>query len=226
MTLRTNNLYVACIDLTGKRCLVVGGGPVALEKIEGLLAAGAAVTVVAPDALVAVHTLAADGAIELVQREYESGDLDGCFLAIAATSTTPVNEAVHRDAEARSMLINVADVPHLCNFILPAIVREGPVAVAISTAGASPALAQRMKREAAEVFGAPYVELAALLEEVRSWAKGLLPTYQDRKEFFDSIVNGDPDPIALLRENRTSEVRRIIGAAQARAEQRFLGAAG
>ena len=103
------------------------------------------------------------------------------------------------DAERRAMLVNVVDVPPLCNFILPAIVRTGPLAVAISTAGASPALAKRMKREISELFGEAYADLAVMLNDVRGWAKATLPTYQDRKVFFESIVNGDPDPIALLR---------------------------
>src|SRR4029077_1566985 len=94
------------------------------------------------------------------------------------------------------------------------IVRTGPLAVAISTAGASPALAKRMKREIAEMFGEPYADLAVLLNDARGWAKGTLPTYQDRKEFFESIVNGDPDPIALLRGGRATEVRDLIAAAQ------------
>ena len=108
------------------------------------------------------------------------------------------------------MLVNVVDVPPLCNFILPAIVRTGPLAIAISTAGASPALAKRMKREIAEQFGEPYAVLAVLLNQVRGWAKATLPTYQDRKEFFEAIVNGDPDPVALLREGRPGEVQSLI----------------
>src|SRR6202012_3070626 len=97
----------------------------------------------------------------------------------------------YNDAEQKAMLVNVVDVPPLCNFILPAIVRTGPLAVAISTAGASPALAKRMKREISDMFGEPYADLAVLLNDVRGWAKGTLPTYQDRKQFFEGIVNGD-----------------------------------
>src|SRR5437667_11638184 len=100
------------------------------------------------------------------------------------------------------MLVNVVDVPPLCSFILPAIVRSGPLAIAISTSGASPALAKRMKREIAETYGEPYARLAVLLNDVRGWAKDTLPTYQDRKVFFESIVNGDPDPVELLRDGR------------------------
>ena len=104
------------------------------------------------------------------------------------------------------MLVNVVDVPPLCNFILPAIVRNGPLAIAISTPGASPALAKRMKREIAESFGEPYARLAVILNEARGWAKGTLPTYQDRKEFFEGIVNGDPDPVELIKAGREDEV--------------------
>jgi siroheme synthase-like protein len=132
-----------------------------------------------------------------------------------------VNIAVYEDAERRAMLVNVVDVPPLCNFILPAIVRTGPLAIAISTAGASPALAKRMKREIAAQFGEPYSQLAILLNEARGWAKGTLPTYQDRKAFFEGIVNGDPDPVALLRQGREGEVRELIASAQSEHERQL-----
>jgi precorrin-2 dehydrogenase / sirohydrochlorin ferrochelatase len=108
----------------------------------------------------------------------------------------------------------VVDVPPLCNFILPAIVRTGPLAIAISTAGASPALAKRMKAEVSELFGEEYAQLAIMLNDVRGWAKGTLATYQDRKAFFESIVNGEPDPIELLRDGDADGVRGLIEAAQ------------
>lgn len=211
-----NNLYIACLDLTGKPCLVVGAGSVGVEKAEGLLAAGAAVTVVAPEGSPAMERLAGDGAIAWKKRRYQPSDLDGTFLVIAATSDTQINTSVHGDAEERRLLVNVADVPRLCNFILPAIVREGPIAIAVSTNGASPALAQRMKREAAATFDGSYAALANLLEEARPWAKQTLPTYQDRKAFFDDIVNGDPDPIELLRRGGSARVRDLINQAMQR----------
>jgi siroheme synthase-like protein len=207
-------LYIACLRLSGRSCLVVGGGEVALEKVEGLLACDAAVTVIAPEATDAVRELAEEGSIDWERRAYAAGDLDGRFMAIAATNDTDVNIAVYDEAERRAMLVNVVDVPPLCNFILPAIVRTGPLAIAISTAGASPALAKRMKREIAESFGEPYARLAVLLNDARGWAKGTLPTYQDRKVFFESIVNGDPDPVELLRSGDEQAVRELIAAAQ------------
>jgi siroheme synthase-like protein len=211
--------YIACLKLKNRRCLVVGGGEVGLEKVEGLLACDGQVTLVAPDAVPELQQLAEEGSITWIQREYQSADLDGHLIAIAATDDTDVNIAVFDDAEARSMLVNVCDVPPLCNFILPAIVRTGPLAVAISTAGSSPALAKRMKREIAETFGEPYADLAILLNDARGWAKATLPTYQERKDFFESIVNGDPDPIELLRAGNAAAVQDLIAAAQRSVEQ-------
>jgi siroheme synthase-like protein len=207
--------YIACLRLDGRRCVVVGGGDVGLEKVEGLLACGGHVTVIAPSAHESLRELAREGSIRWEQRAYAgAADLAGVFLVIAATDDTDVNIAVFEDAERRAMLVNVVDVPPLCNFILPAIVRNGPLAIAISTAGASPALAKRMKREIAAQFGEPYARLAVLLNEVRGWAKATLPTYQDRKEFFEGIVGGDPDPVELLREGNEGAVRELIARAQ------------
>ena len=206
--------YIACLKLTGRRCVVVGGGEIGVEKVEGLLACDGRVVLIAPEAEPALRKLASEGSIEWIRREYETGDLEATFIAIAATNDTDVNIAVYEDAERRAMLVNVVDVPPLCNFILPAIVRTGPLAIAISTAGASPALAKRIKRQIADEFGEPYARLAVLLNEVRGWAKGTLPTYQDRKQFFEGIVNGDPDPIELLRRGDEAAVRDLIAAAQ------------
>jgi siroheme synthase-like protein len=207
--------YIACLRLKGRRCVVVGGGEVGLEKVEGLLACDADVTLIAPEAHPELVQLALEGSIRWERREYGgAADLEAALIAIAATDDTDLNIRVFEDAEERAMLVNVVDVPPLCNFILPAIVRTGPLAVAISTAGASPALAKRMKREIAELFGEPYANLAILLNEARGWAKGTLPTYQDRKEFFESIVNGEPDPIELLRAGDVDGVRDLIADAQ------------
>jgi precorrin-2 dehydrogenase/sirohydrochlorin ferrochelatase len=203
--------------LGGRACLVVGGGPVALEKVEGLLACDADVTVVAPDAVPEIQGLSDQGRISWLNRTYESSDVDGSRLVVAATSNTELDRRVHSDAEERGVFVNVADVPELCTFILPAIVRNGPLAIAISTAGASPALAQRIKREVAEQFGSEYARLAGMLDEVRDWAKATLPTYRDRKEFFDGIVNGTPDPIELLRVGDEAAVRSLISTAQEKA---------
>jgi precorrin-2 dehydrogenase / sirohydrochlorin ferrochelatase len=206
--------YIACLKLAGRKCLVVGGGDIGLEKVEGLLACDGEVVLVAPDAIEPLQKLAEEGSIAWERREYTPADLEGTFMVIAATSDTDVNIGIYDDAEKRAMLVNVVDVPPLCNFILPAIIRTGPLAIAISTAGASPALAKRIRNQIADEYGEPYANLAVMLNEVRGWAKGTLPTYQDRKEFFESIVNGDPDPVELLRTGNEAAVRDLIAAAQ------------
>jgi siroheme synthase-like protein len=207
--------YIACLKLSGRRCVVVGGGEIGLEKVEGLLACDADVTLIAPEAGAELEALAAEGSIRWERRAYTGeSDLEGVFLVIACTNDTDVNIAVYDDAERRAMLVNVVDVPPLCNFILPAILRTGPLAIAISTAGASPALAKRMKAEVAELFGEEYAQLAIMLNDVRGWAKGTLASYQDRKAFFEGIVNGEPDPIALLRAGDAQAVRDLIEAAR------------
>ena len=207
--------YIACLRLKGRRCLVVGGGDIGLEKVEGILTCSGDVTLVAPEAHPALREYAEEGSIRWEQRGYAGPqDLEGAFLAIAASNDSEVNIRVFEDAEARAMLVNVVDVPPLCNFILPAIVRSGPLAIAISTAGASPALAKRMKREIGELFGEDYARLAVILNHSRGWAKATLPTYGDRKEFFEGIVNGDPDPVELIRAGREDEVLALIEAAK------------
>jgi siroheme synthase-like protein len=208
-------LYVACLKLKGRRCVVIGGGEIGLGKVEGLLACEADVTLIAPDAVAPLQEYARERSIAWAPRTYSGvQDLDGAFLAIAATNHTGLNIRVFEDAERRAMLVNVVDVPPLCNFILPAIVRTGPLAIAISTAGASPALAKRMAREIREQFGEPYARLAVMLGELRGWAKDTLPTYQSRKAFFESIVGADPDPIELLRKGQEEAVRALIADAQ------------
>jgi siroheme synthase-like protein len=179
-----------------------------------VLACDGQVVLIAPRAVPELEELAREGSIQWIRREYETPDLDRTFIAIAATEDTDVNIRVYEDAERRAMLVNIVDVPPLCNFILPAIVRTGPLAIAISTAGASPALAKRIKAQVADEYGEPYARLAVLLNDVRGWAKGTLPTYQDRKAFFEGIVNGEPDPIALLREGDEAAVLDLIAAAQ------------
>jgi precorrin-2 dehydrogenase/sirohydrochlorin ferrochelatase len=209
--------YMAALNLTGRRCLVVGGRALALEKVEGLLACDAEVMVAAEDPTPELHALGEKGAIELLVRRFQPADLDGMLLVIAATQDERLNREVFAEAEARSMLVNVVDVPELCNFILPAIQRAGPVAVAVSTAGASPALAVRMRDEIAQTIGPEYGRLAVILSELRPWAKSELPDYAARKDFFDAIVNGTPDPIALLRSGDEDTVRRLVSDAQNKA---------
>ena len=180
----TEQYYMACLDLKGRSVLVVGGGAVAFEKVRGLLDAGARVTVVAPETDPGLLCLP----VEWLRRGYHSTDLRGRFLVVAATSSTALNRRVFADAEARNVFCNVVDVPEVCSFILPAVHREGPIAVAVSTGGASPALAQRIRDDVAGLVGPRHADLAEELRALRPWAKENLPTYEARRAFFAQRV--------------------------------------
>jgi siroheme synthase-like protein len=157
--------YVACLDLTGRRCLVVGNGGVADEKAQALRATGAEVVVAA---------------------EYEPSLLDGVWLVVVAEPV--LGERVFADAEERRVFCNVADVPELCSFILPALHRRGPITVAVSTGGASPALAQHLRDDFAGRIGPEHEDLARELRALRPWAKANLATYAERRDFFRERV--------------------------------------
>ena len=176
--------YMACLDLTGRSCIVVGGGNVGLEKARGLLECGARVTVTAPE--IAPELL--DLPVEWIQGRYASWDLGGKWLAIAATPDREVNRRVKDDAERLGIFCNVADDPELCSLILPAVHRIDPIAVAVSTGGASPALAQRLRSEIAAVVGPEHARLARELRDLRPWAREHLITYQERKSYFEQLV--------------------------------------
>jgi precorrin-2 dehydrogenase/sirohydrochlorin ferrochelatase len=176
--------YMACLDLTGRSCLVVGGGRVGLEKARGLLDCGARVTVVAPEIVPELLDLP----VEWVQSRYASWDLDGRWLVVAATPDREVNRQVYVDAERLGIFCNVADDPELCSLILPAVHRVDPIAVAVSTGGASPALAQRLRSEIAKVVGPEHARLARELHALRPWAREYLPTYEERRVYFERLV--------------------------------------
>jgi precorrin-2 dehydrogenase/sirohydrochlorin ferrochelatase len=141
------SLFPIFLKLTARPCTVVGAGDLAESKIESLLTANARVTVIAPHANARITVLADSGEITLHPREYADGDLAGQFLAVAATDNPAVNRAVFAEAEASGVLINAVDDPPFCDFYFPSVVRRGDLQIAISTAGASPALAQRLRKE-------------------------------------------------------------------------------
>ena len=180
--------YPAILDLAGRDALVVGAGKVGEGKIAGLLAADARVKVVSLTAGEQVERWAKEGKIELALRAYESADLDGRFLVIAATEDNPTNVQVFNDAEQRQMLCNVVDVTHLCNFILPSIVRHGDLAIAVSTGGASPALARRIRISIGNCYGDEYAVALQILGSLREELKAKYPSPDERKVIFERMV--------------------------------------
>jgi precorrin-2 dehydrogenase/sirohydrochlorin ferrochelatase len=160
--------YPIClVGLADRHCLVVGGGPVALRKVEGLLAAGAAPRVVAREAVRELLALARHANVHLELRAFDPSDLDSAFLVIAATDDPELNRAISAEAQARGALVNVVDVPEESNFIMPAVVRRGEMTLTVSTGGASPALSRRLREQLDEQFGPEYEHLVDLLAELR-----------------------------------------------------------
>jgi precorrin-2 dehydrogenase / sirohydrochlorin ferrochelatase len=179
-----NRYYMACLDLEGRSVLVVGGGPVALEKAQGLLLAGARITVVAPEIVPELRALD----VELVERRYAGTDLEGRFLVVAATADGTVDRAIFEDAERRRIFCNAVDTPELCSLILPSVHRDGPIALAVSTGGASPALAKRIRSELAAQLRPEYPQIARQLRALRPWARRNLATYEERRAYFEDVL--------------------------------------
>lgn len=200
--------YPAFLDLRDRRTVVVGGGAIAEQKVLGLLASGARVTVVSPMVTLKIRDLVRQDDVALVPRSYLPGDLEGAFLAIAATDDGAVNEAVWAEAEQRGILLNaVDDLPH-CSFIAPSLHRSGDVTVAVSTAGKSPALAVRLRERIGRMIGPEYAAFADLLGALRPSVAARVPDQRARLELWYRIV--DSDAVDLLRRgDRAGAERRI-----------------
>jgi siroheme synthase-like protein len=196
--------YPVLLDLRGRPCLVVGGGRVALGKVRGLLAVDATVTVVAPDVLDELAQLD----VTVVRRPYEAGDLAGVRLAVAATDDPAVNHRVFLDGEAAGVWVNSADDPENCAFTLPAIARQGPITVAVSTGGHSPALASWLRDRLADEVGPEYEVLLQLLTERREALRsaGISTEGLSWRQALDSGM------LDLVREGRVAEARELLQA--------------
>jgi siroheme synthase-like protein len=179
------------LKLEGKQCLVAGAGLVGLEKIQSLLRCGAAVHVVAPEAVTEVKELHARGYVEWHPRSFQSGDVQGCALVIAATSDRKVNQAVFTEASRRFILCNTVDDPPLCDFFFGSIVERGDLQVAISTAGESPALAQRLRREIDAQLPKDIGPWLAELGQLRREILEALPPGEERKAILHELAHRD-----------------------------------
>jgi siroheme synthase-like protein len=183
--------YPLFFDLRGRKCLVVGAGEIATRKAESLLSSGADVKVVSPEACEDMKKLLADSRLEWLQRPFEASDLDGCLLVIASTNDPDVNRHVFDEAEKRGMPANIVDVPELCNFIVPSVMRRGDFQVAVSTGGASPVLARESRKWLEKAFGPQWGPLVKTLAEIRSTLKERLPKEEYRRCFWDMMIDLD-----------------------------------
>jgi precorrin-2 dehydrogenase/sirohydrochlorin ferrochelatase len=196
--------YPVTLRLDGRPCLVVGGGTVALAKVQGLLAAGANVTVVAPEVIPELVALG----VTVAPRAYQPSDLDGCWLVLAATGDPAVHARVHADGEAAGVWVNAADDPAHCSFTLPAVARRGPISVAVATDGTSPALASWLRRRIEADLGPEHEVLAQLLAEEREALRSATVPTEGRP--WQAAL--DAGLLDLIREGRVEDARALLRA--------------
>lgn len=203
--------YPIYLDIEDRDVLIIGGGNVCARKAETMMKYGARVTIVSPACTDEIEQWAAQKALQVRRKTYEEADLDGASIVIASTDDKCINARVARDCRRRRIPVNVVDVTHLCEFIVPAIVEQGSIQIAVSTGGKSPALARTLKEDLQKFVGPEYDEVNRILGTLRAAAKKTLPTDVDRKRFFDAIIaQGILD---MLRDGRRREAYATIARA-------------
>ena len=213
--------YPAYLNIAGRRAVVIGGGEVAERKTAQLLASGADVTLVSPDATPELERLASEGRVRWIRRVYAPGDLAGAWLAIAATDDTEVHRGVHAEAEREKTLLNVVDVADLCGFIAPSVVQRGPVTVAVSTGGASPALARKIRELMGGTQNPSHYDHDAFCRCIE-WADAADALTGVRAELKAQGMNAPPEAwqdamdeqlLELVRAGKSDEARQRLRAA-------------
>lgn len=183
-----SSYYPICLDLTNRRCLVIGGGEVAERKVLSLLQAGAQVRVISPQITDRIHQLASEKTIVFVEREYRPGDLDDAFLVISATDNPVINATIATEAGRLNILLNVVDSPEDCNFVVPASVSRGNLLISVSTSGKSPALAKKIRQQIEQCYGIEYGPLLEILGCCRKFVLEQVSDIEERKHIFGRLA--------------------------------------
>ena len=203
--------YAAFLDLAGRRCVVVGGGEVAERKVESLVRAGARVTVIAPALTPGLARAASSGGVEHVAREYRCGDLESAVVVIAATDDPAIQRTVADEGARRNVLVNVVDVPELSSFIVPAVLERGDLHVAVSTSGAAPALAARVRDLIAADIGPEYGDVARLLCRIRERLRREGRSFAERRRILRELAGSDL-AVRIGRGDRAGAARIVAAA--------------
>ena len=200
--------YPVYLNLRGRRCVIIGGGTVAEGKIGRLLDSGAQISVISPDATQGIRQLVADGSVQWEEREYRQGDLEGAFIAIAATNVREINRRIFDEANTRGVMLNAVDDPPNCSFIAPSIVQRGPVTLAISTGGVSPALARKLRESLQASDDLAWADLSSAMAVARSHLResGLLSTI-DPQRWQCCII---PELLAMTRLGEDAEAVELL----------------
>ena len=200
--------YPVCLDIKNRHCLVVGGGQVGTRKVRTLVQCGARVTVVSPEVTAELNQLARQGKIQIRLRNYLTADLDTAFLVIGATDDQEQNRRIHQDAEAAQRLCNIADQPELCNFVLPAVITQGDLMVAISTSGRSPAFAKYLRRRLQRQFGPEYGQFLELMGAVRRRLLATEHAPEAHKPLFEELIHNNL--LELIKANDQSGINALL----------------
>ena len=197
--------YPVNLILTGRHCLVVGGGSVAERKTEALLDAGADVTVISPELTPQLRLWADQGRLRYLAKAFECGDAAGYRLVLCATDSTEVNEQAALDGKRFGALVNVADTPDLCDFTLPARLQRGSLSIAVSTGGQSPALARELRNELARQLGPEYADYLEIVGRLRREWQESCESSAERCRRWTGMKGFDPEVLELLRQGRKDE---------------------
>ena len=200
--------YPIFLDLDKARCLVIGGGTIAERKVEALLAAGGEVTLISPELTAALRVLEAAGRLTVQQRPYQRGDLDTVSLVIAATDDPALQRQIAADAKQANILCNIVDQPALCSFIVPAVVQRGDLTIAVSTNGASPALAKKIRQDLAEQFGPEYAAALRLLRRIRERLRHEQRNVEDRRRLLTGLA--ESPLLDYLRDRQTDKLDLLL----------------
>lgn len=190
--------YPIFLDLSDRLCVVVGGGRVAERKVRGLVKAGARPRIVSPNVTAAIRRLAHKGAVEIVEREYREGDLEGAFLAFAATDREEVNDEVAAESARRAIPLNVADSPGKCDFILPSTIKNGPVSIAISSSGLAPVVAKKLKDRLKAALGADCGAYARKVAAFRRFLMENVGSGRKRREILGRVGRADISKVCRM----------------------------
>jgi siroheme synthase-like protein len=209
MNLKNSRLYTKqlhyplFLNISGKSCIVMGGGKIAERKVAMLLKFNAEVKLISPKITGALSKLSKSGKIEVIEREYEDGDLEGASLVFAATNRREINERIKKEAQTKGIPVNVVDDPVLCDFIVPSIVKKGPIIIAVSTSGVLPSLSKKLRKEISEYITADYIKYAHIIGKFR---KLLIEKVENRKKRAEIMAEISKTDMKELINMSTKEI--------------------
>ncbi len=200
--------YSVMLDIENRPCVVIGGGLVAERKISSLLKSKADITVISPEATTYIKDLAKDGKLHWLKREFQVGDLRGYFMVIIATNDSLLNQKIHQEANLKTQLVNLVDQPEQSNFIVPASIKRGGLQIAISTSGASPGLAKKIRFELERQYGVEYEQYMDFLWQMRQWIIKNVSDEKNKRDFFQLIL--EPSYFVEIKAGKQDLVQLTI----------------